>query len=636
VIRDPFTPDKQDEASLFFDLSQDMLAVLTLDGRVLRSNSAWEGTLGASPENDREWTVLDLVHPDDLQMTIFKFNEVVKGADVVTFSNRCSSREGVYRWIEWTVTRSAQTKLIYVSARDVTDQIALEERLHRTNEILNAVLDAAPLAIWASDLEGDVQFWNPAGEHMLGWTEDEMLSGAGPRDFLPGMATATEDGRDLPGVEIRAARKDGSTIDVRLWTAPLRDLNGVQCGTLGMIEDITEEKRRDEQLRRAQKAEALSQLAGGISRDYSNLLTVIGGHTDLLIKNCHANHPHLRPLEGIRRAVQQASLVTSQLTAFSRRHVVQPQRVNLNRVVNEMSEGLERMLGEDCVLRTELGPKLRFVSADPSQLQQLVLNLLIGAREAMSGRGRITIETANEENTAGALPWVMLTVSFSSQEGGSLPENGLFEPFACGSGRGAAAGLALFTAREIVQLCSGEISVANEAGEAMFLVRLPAAWVASEPVSPSRSTQPKAHEDVTILVAEDDPMVRGLMREILVGAGYSVIEAADGAEALSMAARQSGPIDLLITDLVMPGMSGAQVYQSLRNRPEVSVLYVSGYPEDMIASEGLLEPGAAFLPKPFTPEALIDKVEQALEGNRGLRLLLRSGGLEQTLAHSLA
>ncbi len=637
VIVNPthFVLDPRDEAALFFDLSTDLLAVLTLDGRFRRLNSAWERTLGSGGDCHR-WSVSDFVHPDDQQTTISKLADAAQGAAAVTFRNRCCWKEGNYRWMQWTLTPFPMAQLIYASTRDITEQVITDEELHRSNEVLNAVLDAAPLAIWASDLQGGGQFWNPAAEEMLGWSEDDIRNGAAPAYFLPGGAVSdSEQDGSLSGVEIRASRKDGSAIDVRLWAVPLRDLNGVRCGTLGMIEDLTEEKRRDKQVRHAQRAEALSQLAGGIARDYSNLLTVIGGHTDLLIERCDANHPHLPSLMGIEKAVQQASLVTTQLTAFSRRHLVQPQRMNLNAVVNEMAAGLQRILGEGNVLRTALDSELKFVNADPAQLRQLVLNLLIGVREAASGQSRITIVTANEDRPESSQPArVLLTVSCTNPAPDPLPEQSLFEPFAS-SGRGTAAGLALFTAHEIVQLSAGEISVTREACETSFQVSLPAASLSSEPSSPPRTTQPKGQTS-TILLAEDDRMVRRLVREVLERAGYSVLEAADGAEALAKAAHHPDPIDLLITDLVMPGMSGPELVRGLRHRPEMCVLYVSGYTDDVIASEGLLEPGAAFLPKPFTPEALLDKVEQALEGNRGLRLLLSSGSLNAKLAQSPA
>jgi two-component system cell cycle sensor histidine kinase/response regulator CckA len=379
-----------------------------------------------------------------------------------------------------------------------------------------------------------------------------------------------------------------------------------------------------EQLTQARKMEAVGRLAGGVAHDFNNLLTVMIGRTQLLLRRLDA-HDSIRPeLELIQATADQAADLTRQLLAFSRKQVLQPTVLNLNRAVANLGEMLKRLIGEDIVLVTELGSALGHVKADPTQIQQVVMNLAANARDAMPRGGRLTLETANVDLDAtyarqrvGVQPgrYVMLAVTDTGV--GIAPDTRahLFEPFFTTKGPGHGTGLGLATVYGIVKQSDGHIWVYSEPGRGTtFKIYLPRVDATVDPVMPESDLPVNTYGHETILLVEDARAVRVLARDVLKAQGYAVLEAEHGREALRIAEQYAGPIHLLLTDVVMPEMNGRDLVEQLAPlRPSMAIIYMSGYTDTVVVHQGGLDPGAAFLQKPFTPSALVGKVRQLLD-----------------------
>jgi signal transduction histidine kinase/ActR/RegA family two-component response regulator len=399
-----------------------------------------------------------------------------------------------------------------------------------------------------------------------------------------------------------------------------------------LLQQSEEELRRsEEQLRQAQKMEAIGQLAGGVAHDFNNLLTIISGYSDILLNGMlRPDDPACEPVKEILKAADRASALTRQLLTFSRRQVVAPQVLALNQVIQDLDKMLRRLIGEDIALTSVLAPNLGQVKADPGQIEQVLLNLVVNARDAMPRGGRLTIETANvvlDEVYARTHPeiapgsFVMLAVTDTGCGMDAATQARIFEPFFTTKGVGKGTGLGLSTVYGIVKQSAGSIYVYSELGRGTsFKVYLPQTLesIAAAPqagrnvvASPSRGGSE------TLLLVEDDEGVRALTRTVLKNGSYDVIEAVDPDEALRLVEKHAAPIHLLVTDVVMPGMSGRELAERLTaQRPDLKVLYVSGYTDDSVVRHGLLEAEVAFLQKPFTPDALARKVREVLDQNK--------------------
>jgi PAS domain S-box-containing protein len=525
----------------------------------------------------------------------------------------------------------------HTDPRTPVEQARLErDRVPARNQ-LAALVEASPLPIVGLRPTGEVVSWNRAAEAVFGWTAEEAIGRrlvAVPehkQQEFDRLRSRVMAGHPFTGFETTRVRRDGTLLDVSISTAPLHDAEGRPAGLVAIYTDISERRRAEEELRQsqeelrqAQKMEAVGRLAGGIAHDFNNLLTAILSYSEMLLGELPAADPMREDLEQIRQAGTRAAELTNQLLAFSRRQLLQLRLVNLNDSVTAVERILRRLIGEDVELRLELAPNLRLTRADPGQVEQVLLNLAVNSRDAMPAGGRITISTSNAEVGEGAAarwgrlePGAYVTLTVRDTGTGMSPEvqERIFEPFFTTKEQGRGTGLGLSTVYGIVKQVGGDVFVSSAEGSgSLFTIYLPSADGASEPIVPGVPALPVRGGAETILLVEDEQLVRHLAREILVRNGYQVLEAADGLEALRAAQRFDGPIHLMLTDVVMPRMSGRElVEQILPLRPEMRVLYVSGYSEEAIARQGQLTAGIELLPKPFTPGVLTAKIREILD-----------------------
>ncbi|HEY7586461.1 MAG TPA: PAS domain S-box protein [Candidatus Deferrimicrobiaceae bacterium] len=508
------------------------------------------------------------------------------------------------------------------------------EALRESNETLRALIQASPLAIVTFDPRGHILMWNPAAERMFGWRADEVLGRPHPivpedkREEFRAFRDIAMRGEAFTGVEVRRLKKDGSPIDISISTAPLRGADGAISGIMSIITDVTERKiteealrKSEEQLLQAQKMEAVGRLAGGIAHDFNNLLTAVTGYSELLLARIGERDPMWKELEEIRRAGVRAASLTRQLLAFSRRQVLQVKVLDLNAVVSGLESMLRRLIGEDIELIAVAGEDLGRVRADQGQIEQVIMNLVVNARDAMRDGGRITIRTGDvhldetEAGRLGAVAGSYVVVSVGDNGSGMNEEVRLhlFEPFFTTKEDGT--GLGLATAYGIVRQSGGHIRVDSEPGRgSTFEVYLPRVEGKPESMETHADYIPSSDGRETVLVVEDEEMVRELVCEVLRKNGYTVLEAQDGEEALRVSGGHRGPIHLLVTDMVMPRMRGNDLAERLVPlRPEMKVLYMSGYTGGQVFGAGGMGAGQAFMQKPFGPAALAKTVRRLLD-----------------------
>jgi len=514
---------------------------------------------------------------------------------------------------------------LYGAFQDITE----DRRRSDSLRLRRAALEAVSNAIMITDIAGVVEWVNPAFSQLTGYTLEEAL-GKNPRDLMESGKQARAfyaqfwdtilAGRTWDG-EMINRRKDGSLYTERQTVTPIRDASGALMRFVAIKEDITERLKLEAQYRQAQRMEVVGQLASGVAHDFNNLLTVINGMSELVLEQVGQDDPVHSDIEEIHRAGERGAALTRQLLAFSRQQALAPQVLNLNDALIAMESLLRRLLGEDIDLNVVTAPDLGQVKADPGQLEQVITNLAVNARDAMPRGGTLTIETQNvtmdEDNQDGTVipagAYVMLTVSDSGTGMDEVTRTRIFEPFFTTKDPGKGTGLGLSTVYGIVRQSHGLIFVDSEVGQGTrFKIYLPQVTATADVDKLERIVGSTAGTE-TILVAEDDPAVRNLTTRILQPAGYTVLEAAGGEEALNLLAHHTGSIHLLLSDVVMPGMSGRQLAERVvQTHPHVKVLFMSGYKSDTIAMYGVLE-AMSFLGKPFTRKTLLPKVREVLD-----------------------
>ncbi|NCG22383.1 MAG: alpha/beta fold hydrolase [Rhodobacterales bacterium] len=507
--------------------------------------------------------------------------------------------------------------------------IIQSRELELRSQTLNALVHAAPVAILVLDLQMQVTMWNPACERIFGWSRAEVIGQSYPLvpsdewDRFEGFFASVIGGQGFASVEAERARKDGKRIQIAISTAPIQDIEGEVIGAMAILEDISERKMLQARHQQATRMEAIGQLAGGVAHDFNNVLTVILAYSDMLLMD--AGEGRVANSAGaIKRAAERAAELTRQLLAFGRRQVLQTQVINLNQTVLESRDLLQRLIGADIFIEIRLEASPTWVRADPAQIERLLINLAANARDAMPDGGSLTIATRTIQQRNSSMladgAWIELAVTDTGEGMDASTMEHIFEPFFTTKPVGKGTGLRLSSVYGVVRQSGGEVDVTSSSEGTTFLISLPEVQP-GEIEQPEESPPASPRRAATILLAEDAPDVRAVIRTTLVSEGYTVIEAAHGQQALDRAAAHDGTIDLLLTDAIMPGMGGSELASRITVlRPGIPVLYVSGYTDDEVVRRGA-ERGAHFIQKPFTAATLVDTVGQVLDKKHALSIL---------------
>jgi len=496
------------------------------------------------------------------------------------------------------------------------------------------ILNSAGEGIYGIDIEGRATFVNPAAAAMLGYPADALVGKkmhevtlVKPGDAPPvksgecPLYKAFEEGKNRVDLNETFYRKDGSSFPVECSGTPIRERDKI-VGTVMTFRDVSGEHQLEEQLRQSQKMDAVGQLAGGVAHDFNNLLQVILNYADFLSEDL-GDDPRAADVKAIRTSGERAAKLVSQLLSFSRKEVTNPVPLDLSTVIRDMNELLRRTIRSNIDMKAELSPSLRTTLMDPQHVQQLLVNLVVNARDAMPDGGKLTISTANvevDEEFArihpGLTPGQSVCLAVSDTGCGMTEEvsSRVFEPFYTTKPRGSGTGLGLSTVYGIVKAAEGHISVYSEPElGTVFKVYLPATDQAAVESVPGTASPTAAGRGETVLVAEDEDKVRELVERILTNNGYEVMVAPSGSDALEFSRSYQGPIHLLVSDLIMPGLSGTELSRAINgSRPEMRTIYMSGYPDDVLDHHGL-ETGKRYLPKPFTAASLLSKVREILD-----------------------
>jgi PAS domain S-box-containing protein len=495
---------------------------------------------------------------------------------------------------------------------------------------LASLIEGTDDAIVTATLEGRILTWNPGAERLYGYRADEIIgcdvSVLVPAEREPDrrrMLERVRAGARIPAFDATHRRKDGAPVTVSLSLSPVKDRHGHVIAVAGIAHDVSQTRRLEAELRQLAKMEAVGRLAGGLAHDFNNMLTVIDGYSQLVLMKLPADSPIRGLIQEIHKAGERAADLTRQLMVFSRKTMVDPRVLNLSDVVQSNAEMLSRVVGDDISVVKSLEPALGHVMADRSQLEQAVVNLVLNARDAMPAGGRLLISTANvrfdapqpgspREVPAGE--YVELTVADTGIGMDEATRGRLFEPFFTTKGSGRGTGLGLAMLQHFVLQSGGFVAVESSPGEGTrFRMYLPTVPLPLPPgVIATNEDAPSGSESV--LVVEDDQAVRLFTESVLLAAGYQVESASSGSEALQVARGHQGPLHLLITDVVMPGLDGQALAEQFREvRPEGRVLFTSGYTLESVSRRGVPIPAARFIQKPYSPAALCRHVRAALD-----------------------
>ena len=590
-----------------------------------------------------------IVKPQDQQVLLGIIEDVFSEKKACRQAKPCEpQRDEAVSLREYNVVliRKLEDKMVQVEGAkrrlelEVAERTRIEEVLRASQKIIEEIINAIPVRVFWKDTNlmylgcnsifaRDAGFTDPKDvigkdDYQMGWREQAELYRADDRKVI-------ESGCPKLLIEEPQTTAEGNTITLLTSKIPLRNSDGEIGGVIGTYYDISDFKRAEAekeklqaQLQQAMKMEAVGRLAGGVAHDFNNLLTVIMGYSELLLQKVGKESPMHRDVEEIKRAGERASSLTQQLLAFSRKQIIEPKVVRLDLLVADMQAMLIRLIGEDIALQATTGKSLGSVKVDPGQFQQILMNLVVNARDAMPDGGKIVVEAANvdlDEGYCAVHPYivpgrfVMLSVSDTGHGMSEEVKAHIFEPFFTTKERGRGTGLGLATAYGMVKQSGGSIEVYSEAGiGTTFKIYLPHVEEEASPsVKDDRPQEMRGGSEIVLLV-EDEDIVRNLCIRILERLGYNVLQARNGAEAIALAQGYGDRIDLLLTDVVMPGMNGAELARQLvLHNPRMKVLFTSGYTDDAIVRHGILEEGVSFIGKPYTPSALAKKVRGVLD-----------------------
>ncbi len=516
-------------------------------------------------------------------------------------------------------------KILTVRLRDVTERRAIEQHMRQ----LAGIVESSPDAIVSEDLEGRIVSWNPGAEKMYGYSRAEaigkdarMLLPKGASDEVSENIRRAVEGKNSTSETVRM-HKDGKPIEVALSISPVRNRNGEMVGLATIARDITDRKRLEQQLLHSQKMEAVGRLAGGIAHDFNNLLSIIVGYTYLIKSSTKPEQPIHAAAEQIMSASERAASLTRQLLAFSRKQIIRPEVINLNEVTSGIGKIIPRLVSEEIDVRIVKHEPLPSIQVDPGQIEQVIMNLVVNARDAMPKGGKLTIETGtvafseSEARHHGIRSgnYVLLAISDTGIGMDENTRSRIFEPFFTTKEAGKGTGLGLATVYGIVNQSNGHIWVYSEPDQGTtFKIYFPAIEAAVESAQAVHRPELTVCGTEAVLLVEDEEHLRELLSHVLRDNGYDVRVAANGQEALRLIEEQKTPIDLLISDVVMPGMRGQQLAEHvLRKYPQISIIYMSGYTDNALIHSGSLPEDTTFLQKPFTPDAMLQHVREVLD-----------------------
>ncbi len=631
-------------------LTQNSLTGIFLleNGLLTFVNGRMAQMFGWSPEEMIGKRFQELIHPED--RNLLNKNELCSLAvneTVPEYEFRGICKDGTTKWFHLLASPIPFGKgsvemgnIADITGRKLVEQELRESRQEykdlykeskRGEDLYRSLLDASPDAVVVYDMTGRVLYINNSFTRIFGWTLDEIRGKRVPyvpdseRDVTrASIVRVVESGIPCNDFETIRITKDGRHLDVIISASRYHDHHGRPLGMLVVLSDETERRRLEEQLRQAAKMEAIGRLAGGIAHDFNNLLTAMIGYSDLLDQRMSASDPNREKVLQIRRAAKNAAGLTKQLLAFSRKQMLEVKTLDLNKVIAGFENMLRRLIGEQIEFVTIFGPSLGKVSADPGQIEQVLMNLVVNALDAMPDGGKLTVETKNihlDEQTvqgrADVQPghYVMFAVSDTGRGMDSQTLSMVFDPFFTTKDKRSSTGLGLATVYGIVTQHGGHVEVISQPGNGttfkVYLQQVQEDLEANEATMPALS-QPRGKE--TVLVVEDEDMVREIACEALQMLGYVTLEASNPDDALALCERHEGRIHLLLTDVVLPQMDGRTLFGRISSTlPDIKVLYMSGYTDDAIGHRGVLARDVHFLQKPFTMDGLAAKVREILD-----------------------
>ncbi len=542
---------------------------------------------------------------------------------------------------------TANGPMVLSAIRDISDRKRIDEELRRANEELHrrtkeqlgeyrtrlaSIIDSSEDAIIGKDLDGTITTWNKGAEKIYGYAPEEvlgknisLLAPSDRPDEIPEILRKIARGENVDHHESVRAAKDGRQLNVSISVSPLRDAKGDVVGASAIARDITAQKKAEGQLHQSQKMEAIGRLAGGVAHDFNNLLGIINACTEFLRDRIDPAAESAVYIDNIGKAIERGSALTRQLLTFSKSSAIKPRILDLNDRLKDISKLLRPLMGDDVEILIVPKSAAAVVEADPGQLDQIVVNLAVNARDAMPQGGKFILETAAvrldevfavQHQNMPAGKYVVLAVSDTGTGMDEATVSRIFEPFFTTKEMGKGTGLGLATVYGIVKQGAGHILVYSEPGHGTtFKIYLPSAEdkIGIESKTPAETLAPRS-QGTTILLAEDDEIMRALTKKTLEGHGYTVIEADDGRTALEKSTAHAGQIDLLLTDVVMRRMSGPELVENLSvSRPKLKIVYMSGYTGELIAEREVVKRGINLLEKPFTRTALLNAIHAALE-----------------------
>jgi len=623
-----------EDLDAFFDASLDLHAILDLEGRFLRANLVWEQALGYSSRDLRGRRFHDLIHEEDRGRGESAFASMLDSGQLDSCTIQLRHDDGSFRLTEWRARRNRD--VCFCTGRDITQRATSEARLRK----LSRAIEQSPASVIITDLNGNVEYVNPKFEDLTGYTLAEirgknpriLQSGETPETLYQELWQTILSGQTWNG-ELKNRKKDGSFYFESVSISPVRDERGEIRHFVAVKEDVTEKKRLEAQLHQAQKMEAIGMLAGGVAHDFNNLLTIINGYSELLASDTSLPEQIRQRLTTIQRAGEKAADLTRQLLLFGRRQPGNPAPLDLNSLLSGLVGFYERILPENIRLVVQPGPRDATIIADRSQFEQVVMNLVVNARDAMPSGGilridldRVQIDPAETPNFPEAEPgsYIVLRVSDTGVGMDQEVQRRVFEPFFTTKAPGKGTGLGLPTVYGIVKQARGWIQVTSAPGKgATFSVFVPDAG--SQPLEEVATVTAATDNQAagTILLVEDYAEVRQFAAGLLAGLGYEVLPASTGEEAVEIARQYSGVLDLVLTDVMLPGISGPEAAGIIRGLyPGVRVLFVSGFVPDSLPKAQLSLTGSQFLAKPFSADELAAAVREALSATPAPRILV--------------